>query len=576
MHYKRFWQVRLCRTSMVWLLGLCSAASGEMLIHNVNGYTLDNGELQRFGALSIDKGKVVALFDAGDPLPQITNQLDGGGATMLPGLIDAHGHVASLGHALRNVDLTGSLSEERAAQRVAKFISLVTDSKEDPGQSKKENPKAKEKVSWILGRGWNQVLWPSKTFPGTQSLDAISGDFAVALNRIDGHALWVNSKALHLAGINKDTADPEGGQIIRDQQGSPTGVLIDNAMDLVRYVMPPTTANSQREAVRVSLKHLASVGLTSVHDAGSSASEIRALQELRTSNELPIRVYSMLDALDDANQNAIAAGIRLDPTQMLDVRSIKLSADGALGSRGAALKSPYSDEASNSGLLLLSKEELQSRMATAMAAGYQVNVHAIGDLANTQVLDLYEQLQALPLRSLQRHRVEHAQILSVSDIDRFNALDVIASVQPTHATSDMNMASDRLGHSRLKGAYAWNSLLESGALLAGGSDFPVELPNPLHGLYAAVSRQSQTGEPKDGWRKSEIISRQQALALFTENAAFAAHQEKSLGRLLPGYWADFILLGDDYFTVPTKSIWSIPILQTWVAGKPVFVSTEHD
>jgi predicted amidohydrolase YtcJ len=261
---------------------------------------------------------------------------------------------------------------------------------------------------------------------------------------------------------------------------------------------------------------------------------------------------------------------------MLDVRSVKISADGALGSRGAALNADYTDQPGHRGLLLLDHVELERQITRAMDSGYQVNVHAIGDLANTRVLDLFEQLQSRKSGPPLRHRIEHAQILNPSDIKRFADLGVIASIQPTHATSDKNMAGTRLGQRRLEGAYAWRSLLESNAAVAGGSDFPVEPANPFFGLHAAVTRQDHQDQPPGGWLPAQKLSRIEALAMFTEGAAYAAHQENTLGRLLPGYWADFILLREDYFTVPEEDIWQIKVLKTFVAGELVFDCNSAD
>ena len=536
---------------------LSTAERSGTLLYNINGYTLSDEGLIQFDALEFNQGRVTRLFkDQPEALASARNQagqtIDGGGTTLLPGLIDAHGHVSSHGRALEAVDLVGIGSEADSALQVAEFIQ-----RKDPGD-------------WVLGRGWNQVLWSNNEFPDRQSLDQLDTDAAIALNRIDGHAVWVNSRALELANIDDHTPDPAGGQIIRDDRGRATGVLIDNAMDMVFAQIPAESVQQNEHYVLAALRDLAEVGLTSVHDAGSSSRDIQAMQNLRGRDQLPVRIYAMLDVLNSGNDVYLNQGIHLDDQQMLEIRSVKISADGALGSRGAALAADYSDLPGHQGLLLLSDEELQRQMSRSMAMGYQVNVHAIGDLANTGVLNLFEQLQADTLRLHQRHRVEHAQILDPADLNRFQSLSVIASIQPTHATSDKNMAGDRLGPQRLKGAYAWRTLIDSGAAVAGGSDFPVEPTNPFFGLHAAVTRQDREDQPEDGWLPEEKTTREQALALFTQGAAYAAHQEQSLGQLTPGYWADFILISDDYFEVAAQDIWKIQVLETWVAGKQVF------
>ncbi|AQA18731.1 amidohydrolase [Halioglobus japonicus] len=548
----------LIKLLLATLLAVTSTtAAATTLIHNIEGYSLENGELIRFSALEFDGSKITARYPTDEAAAQssATTKLDGNGATMLPGLIDAHGHIAGYGQALASVNLFGTSSEAEAAQRVARFA-------------------AQSKEPWIQGGGWNQVLWDVREFPTRATLDAIDTDRPIALRRIDGHALWVNSTALEMAGIHAETVDPDGGQIIRGPDGKPTGVLIDNAMDAVYRAIPSQTQNDIAESQRQALLSAASFGLTSVHDAGVSAAEVSALQRLHSNNTLPLRVYAMLDVLDPGNDATLASGPQIDPNHRLDIRSVKISADGALGSRGAALAEDYSDKPGHKGLLLLSDEDLVLHMSRAMAAGYQVNTHAIGDLANTRVLDLYETLIAKEDSAGLRHRIEHAQILQVEDIPRFAQLGVIASIQPTHATSDMNMAGDRLGEDRLVGAYAWKSLLDDGAQVAGGSDFPVEHPNPFYGLYSAITRQDQAGGPPGGWLPGQKISRAEALSLFTEGAAFAAHQESAIGRLAPGYFADFILVRENYFEMPESAIWNSTVLETWVAGEPVYVRPE--
>lgn len=528
------------------------------LLHNVHGYTMDHGERIDFLALEYEDGVVRRLHREPATLAEseASRRIDGGGATLLPGLIDAHGHVSYYGDALGSVDFVGSASEAEAVQRVAAFMAGDLDDGE----------------GWLRGRGWNQVLWPSNAFPSRQSLDAVTGGRPAAFGRVDGHALWVNSAALAAAGIDRTTPDPEGGQIIRDTEGEPTGVLIDNAMDAVYDAIgEPAIAELEVQIVR-GMQAAAATGMTAVHDAGISARTLAAYRNLQARGALPIRAYPMLSVLDPANDEALAAGPFRSEDGMLNVRSVKVVADGALGSRGAALHADYSDQTGHRGLLLLTPDELAHHMRRSAAAGFQVNVHAIGDLANTRVLDEFEALNRDPAIRALRHRVEHAQILRAVDVARFSGLDVIASIQPTHATSDKNMAGDRLGEARLNGAYAWNTLLQSGARLAGGSDFPVEPPDPLFGLHAAVTRTDREGNPLGGWRPQEKLSREQSLSLFTEWAAYAGHEEDNIGRLLPGYAADFVLLEADYFTQPEHAIWQNRVLGTVVAGRVVFAA----
>jgi predicted amidohydrolase YtcJ len=539
---------------LFFLLGLSSSGFAATLVYNVNGYTMDHGKRVAFSAIEYDAGKVTHLYhnDKDIGASKAVERIDGKGATLLPGLIDAHGHIPGLGQALSVVDLVGSESEADAVQRTRDFLLKTPNDK------------------WIYGRGWNQVLWPEKEFPSRKSLDAVSASTPIVLERVDGHAVWVNSAALKLAGINNDTPDPEGGQIVRDDHGVATGILVDNAADLVSAVQPPASDEQVIAYELKAMRNLASVGLTSAHDAGATAQEMRGYQSLQSTNSLPVRVYAMLWMLDPDNDVYLNQGPIIDPEHMLDIRSVKLQIDGALGSRGAALFSDYSDSPGHRGLLLLNDKQSQHHISRAMKAGYQVNTHAIGDLANTRVLDYYERLIEKYKVDDLRHRIEHSQILRVEDVPRFKAGGIIASIQPTHATSDKNMAGDRLGQERLAGAYIWKSLRDSGAATAGGSDFPVEPPNPFYGLHAAVTRQSRDNQPLGGWMPEQKLSRDEALSLFTEDAAYAAHQENVVGRLLPGYYADFILVEDDYFTVPEQEIWKNKVLATFVAGKRVF------
>ncbi|GAB5413763.1 MAG: amidohydrolase [Congregibacter sp.] len=529
-------------------------AQGPTLIFNVQGFSMLDGKRQRFVALEYADGKVTAVYrDAAERgTSKATRLIDGGGATLLPGLIDAHGHVEAYGRCLTSINLVGVQSEEEALERIAARVA------------------SEDSNDWLLGGGWNQVFWSTQAFPTREGLDSITGGRPAQFFRIDGHASWVNSAALAIAGIDKDTPDPAGGQILRDSRGQPTGVLIDNAMGLVSEQIPPDADEARQAHIENALTALAAKGLTQVHDADVDAGAIAAYDALHRAGRLPIRSYVMLSVLDPENDKHLKNGPRSTEDGKLVVASVKISADGALGSRGAALHKDYSDKPGHRGLLLLSDEELRHHMRRSSEAGFQVNVHAIGDLANTRVLDEFERINSNKRARAQRHRVEHAQILLPADIRRFADLDVIASVQPTHATSDKNMAGDRLGEERLRGAYAWQTLFESGARLAGGSDFPVEPPDPFFGLHAAVTRRDRDGEPPGGWRVGEALSRDQALALFTEDAAYAAGMEGRIGRLLPGYDADFILVEENFFTASREDLWKNKIIATVVAGELVY------
>lgn len=546
----------LLAASLLGLAGLSPLGVADTLLYkNVNGYTLDaSRELLRFNALQVDDDRVQRLYLEGQELPDessLDRVIDGGGKTLISGLIDAHGHVLSYGQSLLRVDLVGTATEAEAAQRVEAFA--------------QENPQ----LEWVLGRGWNQVLWDSNAFPTTASLDALVADRPVWLSRVDGHAGWANSKALEIAGITRDTEDPDGGQILRDADGNPTGVLVDNAMGLLRESIPAATIEEQKFALMTAMESLATYGLTAVHDAGVGSSTVAAYKQLLEEGPLPIRVNVMLAATDPLFSDRLAEGHFRDADDTLTINSVKIAADGALGSRGAAMIDDYSDMPGHKGLILLSEERLHYLMRAAMNSGFQVNTHAIGDAANKLVLDSYESLIEETGSGAMRHRVEHAQILRYEDILRFAELGVIPSMQATHATSDKNMAVDRIGEVRIEGAYAWRKLMEAGALIANGSDFPVESPNPFFGLHASITRQDKNNDPDGGWYPEERMSPVEAFASFTLDAAYSGFQEDLLGSLEPGKKADFIVLDRDLFAIPSSEIWQAKAVETWVNGRRV-------
>jgi predicted amidohydrolase YtcJ len=529
------------------------ARAETLIVHNVRVYTPAGSGIRSAAGMIIEDGRVQQLLDSASPLPTVTEaqRLDGGGATILPGLIDAHGHLLSLGQQKLQADLRGSESAASAVERVREFAAA--------------NPADR----WIIGGGWNQVLWPDKRFPDAHALDAAVGDRPVLLSRVDGHAIWVNTRALTIAGITSDTEDTPGGQIIRDDDGRPTGVLVDAASALVEKHVPAPTDDEIKRALLTAMQEVAALGLTGVHDAGIDAHQYELYQALGATDQLAIRIYAML-----ADSEAARATIDLGPRppqfdDRLQMRAVKAWVDGALGSRGAALLQDYTDQAQHRGLPLYSSAQIQALAARTASNGWQLNIHAIGDAGNRSALDAFEEQWTQSQRQTLRPRIEHAQVVALEDIPRFAQLGVIASMQPTHATSDMNMAEDRVGAERIKGAYAWRTLLDAGARLAGGSDFPVELPNPFAGLYAAVTRQDRDGRPPGGWYSQQKLTREESLRLFTIDAAYAGHMENAVGSLEPGKWADFIMIDRDYFQVPENEIDDIQVEATYVAGERV-------
>ncbi|WP_342378421.1 amidohydrolase [Myxococcus stipitatus] len=508
-------------------------------------------------ALAVRDGKVLATGTRGEVLQAAgpdARVVDLGGVTVVPGLTDAHGHLAGLGQAEAQVSLVGATSKQEALSRIASA----------PGTS--------YQGAWLIGQGWDQNDWPEKAFPTRQDLDAIHPGVPVMLSRIDGHAAWVNSEALRRAGITRDTKDPTGGRILRDASGEATGILLDNAMDLVGVVVPALSDAEHATHLSAALARVARVGLTGVHDAGMDLRTFRLLQKWDKEGKLPLRVYAMA-AGQSAERDTF---LREGPYQgnRLTLRAVKLVLDGALGSRGAALHQDYTDEHGHRGLLMMPPDEYERRVTAFMAAGFQVCTHAIGDRANTLVLDTLLRAAEVTGSKDGRHRVEHAQVMRLEDIDRLGRSGIVASVQPMHATSDMPWAEARVGPERIRGAYAWQRLKSSGAVLALGSDFPVERPDVLAGLYAARTRQDASGAPANGWYADQRLSAQEALEGFTVGAAYASFAESRRGRLQPGMDADFVVLSVDPVDAPASELPGAQVRLTVVGGDEVYRAEE--
>jgi predicted amidohydrolase YtcJ len=532
------------------------ASLADTVVHNMQGYTSTADGIVDFTVLVFDDGGKIIATGSDDLLAEHANaeSIDGGGKFVLPGLTDAHAHLYSQGFLTISLNLTGSPSLEDSIAQIDAYA--------------QENSHS----AWILGRGWNQVIWPVQEFPKASDIDAIVNDKPVWLRRIDGHAGWANSKALEIAGINDDTADPIGGRIVRDDSGKATGVLVDKAMGLIDGLVLTPTKDDIRAAYLNAVESLVELGMTGMHDAGINITEAEVLISMADNEELNMRVYAMLSD-SGANLDAMGKPLKAYGRDRLDIQSVKLYSDGALGSRGAAMIEPYSDDVENRGLPFYTQDELDGFVQKSNDMGFQVAIHSIGDLGNRMALDAFEKAQGGKISPL-RNRIEHSQIITLEDIPRFAELGVVAAMQPIHATSDMNMAEDRIGPERVLGGYAWRRLLDSGAIIASGSDFPVELPNPFLGLYAAVTRQDGAGLPEGGWYMDQALTRAEALHSFTLDAAYAAHQEDRLGSLEAGKWADFIIVDRDYFECPAAEIDDIQVLQTWVGGQRVFDAAE--
>jgi predicted amidohydrolase YtcJ len=504
-------------------------------------------------ALAVRRGQVVAVGTKAEVLKAAgegARVVDFGDAVMVPGLVDAHAHIAGLGRSLTVARLEGAPSIDEVVRRLA------------------DAPATSFQGDWLIGKGWDQNGWPGKEFPGRAELDARFPRTPVYLTRVDHHAAWVNGEALKRAGITRQTPDPAGGRILRDAKGEPTGVLVDNAMDLVSRVVSPPTDEQLEARLAAALERCAQVGLTGVHDAGMDLRTFRKLQAWDMAGRLPVRVYAMADGQGEDRKTYLELGTY--GGRMLEMKAVKFLLDGALGSRGAALHEPYSDAPGETGLLLMPPEELASRTWAFMERGFQVCIHAIGDRANTLVVDTLIRASAATGTRPLRHRVEHAQILRPEDIRKLGEAGLVASVQPTHATSDMGWAEARLGAERLKGAYAWKSLKEAGAVLALGSDFPIESPDVLAGLYAARTRQDAAGKPEGGWQPQERLTGEEALEGFTVGPAWASFAEERRGRLREGMDADFTVLSVDPVADEPRTLVDAKVVATVVDGREVY------
>jgi predicted amidohydrolase YtcJ len=482
-----------------------------------------------------------------------TKALDLGDVTVLPGLIDAHLHFVSVGQALHEVDLAHVASFEEVVRRTAAFAGSARD-------------------PWIVGDGWDQNLWPGKMFPSHDALSAALPDRPVVLYRVDGHALLANAKAMALAGVTASVADPSGGRVLRDAHGAPSGVFVDNAMKLVTAAIPPPSHDQLVRASEAALHECHRWGLTSIGDPGIGQNVIAAYEELARAGRYTLRNHVMLAGSDDA---LIAAYLPRGPRTLafdgrLSIRSIKLYADGALGSRGAALLAPYSDDPANTGLLRTTQAAVQSLCERALRAGFQVCTHAIGDRGNRVVLDAYEAaLRSVPVRD-HRLRIEHAQVLAPDDVPRFAKLGVTPSMQTTHQISDMPWAQARLGPDRVTGAYAWRALLDTGVTIANGTDAPVEAVDARRTFHAAIARQNEANEPAGGWYPRERMTRDEALRSMTIWAARASFTEHAAGSIAVGKYADFAVLDRDWMRVAPEAVMATRVLATYSSGKPVY------
>jgi len=531
---------------------LSARTPADLVILNARIYTA--AVPARAQAMAVLKGRIVAIGTQQQVFPYIgakTEVWDLPGRAILPGLIDSHGHMASLGERLAVVDLFGTGSYEEVIERV------VARARQVP------------KGDWVLGRGWDQNDWASHAMPTHDALSAAVPDHPVALERVDGHAVLVNRMALDRARIGRNTPNPPGGFIERAPNGDPGGVLVDNAMALVEAQIPAPSAAELERRLTEAMRACARVGLTMVHDAGIGRSTFAAYKALLERGQFPIRVYAMASAGDPLADELLARGRELG--ERLTLRAIKAVYDGALGSRGAFLTEPYSDRPEHGGVERWTVDSLARLAVRARERGIQMRVHAIGDLANTRVLNAYERAFDDGPHPELRWAVEHCQVVRPADIQRFSRYGIVASMQPTHATSDGPWAEERLGRARVRWSYAWRQFLRARVRFASGSDFPVEHERPLLGLYAAVSRRDLDGKlPKAGWRPEERLTKDEALKSFTLWGAWLAFLERDLGSLEATKLADFVVMDPDPFLGRPEAMLGAVVMKTVVGGKVVW------
>ena len=529
--------------------------AADLIVTNARIYTVDDSR-PVVAAMAVRDGRIAFTGSAREAMAlkgSATRVVDLGGRTVIPGMVDAHAHLLGLGQSLRTVNLVGTRSYDEVIARV------IARAKDTPAGQ------------WILGRGWDQNQWGDTRFPTHDALSRAVPNHPVFLTRVDGHAGLANAAAMRAAGVTVASRDPSGGKIERTASNEPTGVFIDNATDLVERAIPSPSRDDTRLAIRGAIKESQRWGLVGLHDAGESRSTIDLMEEMAKAGEILFRLYIMVSDDSAAVAHYLARGPQSGLyDNHLWIRSFKLYADGALGSRGAALLEPYSDDPNNKGLILSAPAHIQEVATRALRAGFQVNTHAIGDRGNRVVLDVYDAaLRANPTAD-HRFRVEHAQILHHDDIPRFAALGVIPSMQAVHQTSDMYWAGTRLGIGRLLGAYAWRSLLNTGIVVPNGSDFPVEAVNPLLSFHSAVARQDADNWPAGGWYPEQRMTREEALKSMTIWPAYAGFQEATMGSLTPGKLADFVILDRDIMTVADRDILGTSVLATYIGGKAVY------
>ncbi len=544
---------RLMALAAALVIGTPALATG--LIDNVNGLTVDEtGELVHFTGLVLDNdGRIERRLSRGDKRPERPDfRYDGKGRTLIPGMIDAHGHVIELGFARLNLDLSGATSLEDAKQKITTFAAA------NPGRP------------WIIGSGWNHEAWGLGRFPTAADLAGLAGNRPIWLERIDGHAGWANDAALTAAKISATTKAPAGGRIVAEA-GKPSGLLVDKAMALMTPVLPVRQPKDYDAALAQAQTALLSRGVTAIADMGTTIEDWQAYRRAGDRGALQVRIMGYARGMDQAQMIAGPGPTPWLYDDRLRLGGVKLVVDGALGSRGAWLKAPYADAPKESGLQLLTSAQLRNQMSRAAMDGFQLAIHAIGDMANSETLDAIDELGAT-YKGDRRWRIEHAQIVDPVDLRRFAVNGIIASMQPQHATSDWKMAEQRLGAARLSGAYAWRTMLDNKVPLAFGSDVPVEPADPFIGLKSALTRTDLRGEPFGGWMPAQRVTLAEALRAYGRGAAYAGFAEKQFGNLAPGQRADFLIIDKDLELASPSDLPATQILEVWISGKRASVN----
>jgi predicted amidohydrolase YtcJ len=545
----------LC-TAILCLISCSRPPQADRIFTNGHIITM-NEDMPEAEAFAVEEGFIIAVgtnAEMREAYP-LAEEVDLGGKDVMPGIIESHGHMLNLGRVKMRINLQGVNNPREVVQKLRERVAQTP-----PGE-------------WIEGWGWDDGAWKEQMTAISHELSTVSPDNPVWFAGLHGYSGWANAKALGMAGITKDTPDPEGGKIYKDSEtGAPTGILANAAQGMVTRLMPPLTVGQREKAFEIAGEELLKNGLTSVHDARITRKDLDALRSLKTKKKIKVRYYVMLDCTDEELiEPYLQNGPEIDPDNWLTIRCIKVFQDGSLGTRSALMLEPYSDAPDVLGVTTTSQEEIKRLTIRSLQAGMQVATHAIGDRSNRITLDAYEAaIRAVPGAKDHRLRIEHAQVVALEDIPRFKELDIVTSMQPPHATSDMPWAEERVGPERIKGAYAWRSFLDAGVRVPLNSDFPGETLSPFCGMYAAETRQTPEGKPEGGWYPEQCLTRKEVLHAYTVESAYSGFEEHIKGQIAPGMLADFIVISDNILTIPSKALLSLRVERTYSGSQLVY------